>query len=564
MRVVALDALALRLGLAPGLTLADARARVPDLAAVDHDPHADRLWLERIADGCDRWTPMVALDPPDGVTLDITGCVEAFSLHSPTSVRTERSRSAAPASRGLRLRSGRTELGHFPHSKSLDGKERQGFDRLSPNGDVFGTESALAADIEHRLAAAGLTLRLALADTPEAAQALARFQALPAADERQAIRRLPIAALRLEEEPETALRRAGLKTIGDLADRPPAPLAARFGEGLVDALDRLLGRADSRISPRRALPALLFELRFAEPLARTDDALSVLDDLAREAMQALEERHGGGRRFAARLYRSDGQVREIAIETGLPTRDASVPARLFRERIDALADPIDPGFGFDMIRLAVPAIEPLAATQLKLEGGRVAEEAMAALVDRLSTRLGRNRVRRFAPQGTHIPEQAALALPAVELPDPTPWPLPPAGEPPLRPLHLFDPPQRIEVTAEVPDGPPRRFRWRRTIHEVARFEGPERIAGEWWRVRVSRLPDPVPSVVREKPGRDAMDCDEVEAADGPPAPSRGKPLLTRDYFRVEDVRGRRFWLFRHGLYERETDAPDWYVHGLFA
>ncbi|WP_454885602.1 Y-family DNA polymerase [Sphingomonas oryzagri] len=513
-RVAALDARALRLGLAPGLTLADARARVPELAAVDLDPHADRLWLERIADGCDRWTPMVALDRQDGVTLDITGCVEAHALR---------------ASGGC------------------------------------SSETALAADIERRLTTAGLTLRLAMANTPEAAQALARFQSLPAADEAQAIRRLPVAALGLEDDAETGLRRAGLKTIGDLADRPSPPLAARFGEGLVDALDRLLGRADSRISPRRALPALLFERRFAEPVARTDDALAVLDDLAREAAVALEERHGGGRRFVGRLYRSDGQVREIAIETGLPTRDPATPARLFRERIDALADPIDPGFGFDMIRLAVPAIEPLAATQLKLEGGRVAEEAMAALVDRLSTRIGRNRVRRFIPQGTHIPEQAALALPAVDLPDPTPWPPPPEGEPPLRPLHLFDPPQRIEVTmSEVPDGPPRRFRWRRTTHEVARFEGPERIAGEWWRVRVARLPEPPPSVLRAKPGRDAMECDEAEGVDHPPSPPGVRPLLTRDYFRVEDVRGRRFWLFRHGLYERETDAPDWYVHGLFA
>ncbi len=557
MRVVALDARALRLGLAPGLTLADARARVPELAAVDHDPHADRLWLERIADGCDRWTPMVALDPPDGVTLDITGCVEAYALHSHQSVRTE-------LVEVLPLSSNAPEEGQGDSAGWQSQPLRTGFDKLSPNGGGYGDEAALAADIELRLTRAGLTLRLALADTPEAAQALARFQSLPAADEAQAIRRLPVAALRLEEEAETALRRAGLKTIGDLADRSPVPLAARFGEGMVDALGRLLGRADSRIIPRRTLPALLFERRFAEPLARTDDALAVLDDLAHEAAIALEERHGGGRRFVGRLYRSDGQVREIAIETGLPTRDPAVPARLLRERIDALADPIDPGFGFDMIRFAVPTIEPLAATQLRLEGGRVAEEAMAALVDRLSTRLGRDRVRRFVAQGTHIPEQQALALPAVELPDPAPWPLPPAGEPPLRPLHLFDPPQRIEVTAEVPDGPPRQFRWRRTVHEVARFEGPERIAGEWWRVRVNRLPDPAPSVLREKPGRDAMDYDEAEAADRASSPPRGQPLLTRDYFRVEDVRGRRFWLFRHGLYDRETDAPDWYVHGLFA
>jgi len=153
------------------------------------------------------------------------------------------------------------------------------------------------------------------------------------------------------------------------------------------------------------------------------------------------------------------------------------------------------------------------------------------------------------------------------LPDPARWPSPVPGEPPLRPLHLFDPPQRIEVTmSEVPDGPPHRFRWRRTLHEVARFEGPERIAGEWWRVRVDRLPDPGPSTVRPHPGRDAMACDDEELADAIDlsAARPTKPLLTRDYFRIEDIRGRRFWLFRHGLYGNETASPAWYIHGLFA
>lgn len=507
MRVVALDVQALRLGLAAGLTLADARARVPELIAVEQDCHADRLWLERIADGCERWTPMVELDPPDGVTLDITGCAH-----------------------------------------------------------LLGGEAALVAEVDQRLEAAGLCLRHALAETPEAAQALARFQTAPAADEYQAVRRLPIAALRLEEEAETALRRAGLKTLGDLAARPAAPLAARFGMEMVNRLDRLLGRADSRISPRRAPPALAFERRFPEPIARTEGVLTALDDLVREAAGVLEERHEGGRRFVGRLYRSDGAIREIAIETGLPTRDPAVLARLLRERIDTLADPIDPGFGFDLVRLAVPTVEPFGPSQLPLEGGRLSEEAMASLVDRLSTRLGRGRVRRFVRRDTHIPEQQVLTLPAFETGDPAPWPEPPAGEPPLRPLHLFNPPQQVEVLAEVPDGPPRRFRWRRTFHEVTRFEGPERIAGEWWRVPIERLPDPEPSVVGK---RDDEESDSPKAENHAPALSPSpsppcNPLLTRDYFRVEDARGRRFWLFRHGLYDRETARPAWYIHGLFA
>ena len=184
-----------------------------------------------------------------------------------------------------------------------------------------------------------------------------------------------------------------------------------------------------------------------------------------------------------------------------------------------------------MIRLAVVRAEPLGATQLPLEGGSVEQEEVAALVDRLSIRLGRNRVYRLAPRDSHIPEQTQLMLPAVEQATPVAWGVAPPNEPPARPLFLFDPPQRIVVVAEVPDGPPHRFRWRRTLHEVRRFEGPERIAGEWWR----------------RKGGEYV----------------GKGGLTRDYYRIEDAGGRRFWVFRHGLYDEKPD-PGWYLHGLFA
>ncbi|WP_354279412.1 DNA polymerase Y family protein [Sphingomonas sp. PvP056] len=470
MRITAVDPRAHALGLSPGMALADARAILPDLAAHDAAPAADQDWIERIADLCERYTPMVALDEADGITLDITGCAH-----------------------------------------------------------LFGGEDGLVADLEQRLASWGAQLRHAVAGSPDGAQALARFQTMPAASETAALRRLDVAALRLPDETLVALRRAGLKTLGDLAGRPSAPISARFGEETTETLARLLGDLDSRIQPRRRLPAMFFERRFAEPIARTEHVLDVIEDLATEASQALAERHKGGRRFAVRLFRSDGQVRDLAIETGLPARDPPTLMRLFRERIDALADPLDPGFGFDMLRFVVPRIEPLAPTQLQLEGGAIGDDAMAALVDRLSTRVGRTRIRRFVARDSHIPEQGVLSIPALDAPTaPVPaWqPLDP-GEPPLRPIHLFDPPQRIEVMAEVPDGPPHRFRWRRTLHDVTRFEGPERIAAEWWK--------------------------RIDAAG-----------LTRDYYRVEDTRGRRFWIFRHGLYDREKPDPDWYVHGLFA
>ena len=467
MRIIACCQTAAALGLASGTTLADARARVPDLEAIDHAPHADHDWLEALADGCGRYTPSVALDPPDGLVLDIAGCTHGF-----------------------------------------------------------GGERELGAEIESQLARRGIAVRWACGDTPDAARALARFQTAAAPDEDAAIRRLPVIALGLDDEDTVALSRAGLKTIGDIACRPLAMIAARFGADAVTGIRRILGEEESPLTPRVVTPPLRVERRFAEPVARTEYALEVLGELAAEAVVVLEETGEGGRRFEARFFRSDGLVQRLAVETGQPSRDVKAILRLFRERIDSLSDPIDPGFGFDLIRLDVPIAEPLDASQLKLEGGAVAEIEVAALIDRLSTRLGRGRVRRFVPRDTHIPEQAELLLPAVEAGKPVPWPKPEAGEPPLRPIHLFDPPQPIQVTSEVPDGPPLQFRWRRTLHEVARMEGPERIAPEWWRRR------------------------------------EGKGL-TRDYYRIEDVRGRRFWIFRHGLYD-EVEQPGWYVHGLFA
>ncbi len=467
MRLASIDAAAMAVGLRVGMPLADARAQVPALVIVPHDPVLDQNWLDRIAQGCARYSPLVALDAPDGLILDIAG---AEHLHE--------------------------------------------------------NEAGLIADAEMRLARLGMTLRHALGPTADAARALARYQTRPAPDEGQAIRRLPVAALELEAEATTALVRAGLKTIGDLASRPMANIAARFGADAAMALRRLLGDAPSPLDPRIAPPPVVAERRFAEPILSTPHAAKILAELADEAIEDLAGRGRGGRHFRATFFRSDGLARSIEIETGHSTRDTGLVMRLFTERMDSLRDPLDPGFGFDMIRLAVPRLERLSATQLKLEGGAVREAGTNELVDRLTVRLGRGRVRRLRPADTHIPEQAQLALPAIDAPEPLPWQIPEPGEPPTRPFHLFDPPQPIEVIAEVPDGPPHQFRWRRATHAVRRYEGPERIAAEWWR-------------------------------------RRDNGGLTRDYYRVEDVQGRRFWLFRHGLYNEKPD-PRWYIHGVFA
>ncbi|MGP1353842.1 MAG: DUF6504 family protein [Parasphingopyxis sp.] len=475
MRLMAVNPVAEALGLAPDLALADARARVPDLAVHDHDPLADAYWLDRLARDCVRYTPMVAADPPGGLLLDITGCAH-----------------------------------------------------------LFGGEEALARTAAARLEAIGMTVRSARGSTAQSAHALARHGSGDGAGEAAAIRRLPVAALELDPESDLGLRRAGLKTVGAVADRPRAAIAARFGAVAVLALERLLGEAESPLDPEYREPRIRVARRFAEPVANSDYALAVLEELIAEAIEALARRDRGGRRFTALFHRTDGRTRALRVETGLPTRDLAAIRRLFDERIGALADPLDPGFGFDCVELAVPVTEPLAPRQPGLEGGTGREArdgAVAELLDRLSTRFGRDRLHRFRPGDTHIPERGQIAVPALEAAASMSWPVPEPGEPPLRPLQLFDPPEPISVIAEVPDGPPHRFRWRGKLREVVRYEGPERIASEWWHG-----------------SRDPL----------------GRTRLTRDYYRIEDAAGRRYWVFRHGLFGREKADPRWYLHGLFA
>jgi protein ImuB len=471
LRLTACDRGASRLGLQPGMTLADARARLPELVVRDADRTADDGFLQRLAGLCDRFTPVVALDPPHGLLLDISGCTH-----------------------------------------------------------LFGGEAALRGRIRDWLVRQGLAVRASVAGTPDTARALARFSdhaiAPPGLDE-ATVRPLPVAALGVDAETVVALSRAGLKTLGDLADRPSTALAARFGEGLTARLFRVLGRIQGRITPLRPLPDCRAEQQFPEPLLDMGALEAVLADLLTAVIAQLELRGLGGRSFCLSLFRSDGALRRLTVETGRSSRDAAAILRLYRERLETLADPIDPGFGFDLVRLDVPLAEGLEAIQPDLDGRTRESQAVEDLLDRLTTRFGRDRVLCFVAQDSHEPERVARQVPATgRWREAASWPPPVPDEPPTRPLQLFDPPHPIETLAQVPDGPPLRFRWQKTLHEVVRAEGPERIAPEWWHGRPDRP--------------------------------------TRDYYRLEDHEGRRFWVFRSGLYERDSVAPRWFLHGRFA
>ena len=473
--LTAVDDAAKRLGLAPGLALAQARAMHPDIDTVPEDAEADVALLESIADWCLRYTPLVACDAPDGLLLDISGCAH-----------------------------------------------------------LYGGERELVADLSGRLEKAGFAYSLAIADTIGAAWAAAHYGE-PAShacgEERALLAPLPLSALRLPPATVAGLARVGLKRIGDIVDLPRAPLTARFGAELLRQLDRALGLEHEPLTPRLPVAPYVAEQRFAEPIAREEDVLAITARLARRLQFALERRGDGARRIELTLFRTDGVLRRIAAGTSRPLRDPNDISALFVERLAALADALDPGFGFDMARLSVLVPETCQPEQIGIGGGEEAAE-LCRLVDRLSARLGARRVRRSAAQDSHIPELAETGLPAQVVNGDAGWnafrqyreeaKLPP------RPLRLLTRPEPIEAVAEVPDGPPLRFRWRRALHEVIAAEGPERIEGAWW------------------------------SEHGGPA---------RDYFRVEDKSGLRFWLFRAGLYRdlaQGVAAPSWFMHGTFA
>jgi protein ImuB len=486
--IVAVDEAAERLGLHAGLALAQARAMHPALEAIAEDAEADAGLLEKIADWCLRYTPLVALDAPDGLTLDIGGCAH-----------------------------------------------------------LYGGEQQLVADLGARIAQAGFAYTIAIAGTIGAARAAAHFGApgsYTGGEERGLLALLPLSALRLAPGTVAALARVGLKRVGDIVDLPRSPLTARFGGELLRQLDRALGLEHEPLNPRLPVAPYVAEQRFAEPIAREE---AILTRLAGRLQFALERRGDGARRLELTLFRTDGELRRIAAGCSRPLRDPAQIRALFVERLAALADAFDPGFGFDMARLSVLVAEPSPPEQIGIGGGENAAEAdrqVDQLADRLSARLGSRRVRRLIAQDSHIPEIAAASMPtqaALAAAD-AGWPAfrqfrAEAGLAP-RPLRLLQRPEPIEAVAEVPDGPPLRFRWRRALHEVIAAEGPERIEGAWW---------------SEHGGH----------------PSGN---LARDYFRVEDKSGLRFWLFRSGLYRdlmREdlaqgAAAPTWFLHGTFA
>ena len=474
-------------GVAPGMTLADARAVLPELFTLPADERADAAMMERLARWCGAYTPWVSLDGPDGLWLDVTGCAH-----------------------------------------------------------LRGGEEALLNDLLERLIGYGFTARGALADTPGGAWAFARCgedrQVIPPGGTKAALAPLPVAALRLEAETLSKLSRLGLRRIGDLYGLSRISLANRFRLDVVRRLDQALGSTAEPITPRAHERPYRVRMAFPEPLVQADDITEALKLLLRKLCARLRQAQYGCRRLTFECHRVDGDTQRLEIGTARPLRDPKQLARLFAEHLGRL----DAAFGFEALILSASGVEPLGALQEAIpvgvsdqdaSGGASSENGTAPLIDLLGNRLGFEQIRKLQPVASYLPERAYRSVSAAQ-PDSlsekalapegaaAPWPARV-----LRPARLLRRPEAVETLSLLPPGepgtPPALFVWRRVRHKVRAAEGPERLSPEWWR--------------------------------NDPAWAKG----ARDYWRVEDEAGRRFWLYREGPLRRGRPVT-WFLHGLFA
>jgi protein ImuB len=451
-------------GACAGARLTDARALDPALIAVPADPNGDAAAMQRLARWSTRWSPLVEVDGLDSLRLDVTGVAH-----------------------------------------------------------LFGGEAGLVEDVRNRLAALGVSCRLAIASTAAAAWALAHHGSEPMTicgkNTGAMLADLPVAALRFSPEATRTLERLGLKTVGALAGIERRSLARRFrdADNPVDALDRALGRKPEPLTavPADRSPRALLKLE--EPATHPEAPSQALERLIPDLVRQLQQRHLGARRLALIGFRVDGSTAVASVATAIPSREPKHLQRLLSDKAAAL----DPGFGFDAFALEASWAENLSSAQENLVGEPSQEREVARLVDRLTVKLGPDKVRRPQPFESHLPERASGWRPALDKVEEVERRLAPP-----RPQRLLDRPEAIDVIYATPEGRPRRFVWRRAVHDIARVEGPERIAPEWWRERsTARL---------------------------------------RDYYRVEDSEGRRYWIYREGVIgDGRGGLPAWYIHGLF-
>jgi protein ImuB len=452
-------------GITEGARVVDVKAICTDLRVEYADIAGDRVALHQLMLWTRRWCPWSVTDAESGLILDTTGA-----------------------------------------------------------DHLLGGEAAMLVEMEARLSRLGLTVRLAVAPTWGAAWALARFGPVRSICEHDQIAEklapLPIAGLRLDGETRLLLHRLGLKKIRALAEVPRLSLTRRFVRAALHSnpqirLDQAMGHLVEPVASPDARPRIKAQANLPEPI---QDPTAYLPALCADLCAQLAYHGFGCRRLHLTVYRTDGQVSTLDAAISAASQDPDHLRTLFNDKLEQ----INPGFGFDLITLEAGVVEPIETVQIGLDGKEQTDLHLPLLVDRLVARLGGRAVKRPAPRSSHVPERAQADGAVLTA---TPVVIDTSAKQD-RPLRLLSPPEEVRVVYAVPEGPPAQFIWRRQMHRVARYAGPERIAPEWWKDRPrTRL---------------------------------------RDYFKIEDQTGIRLWLYREGLHEDGRGGdPRWFVHGMF-
>ena len=460
MIISAANVIAEEKGLSTGMALADARAAIPDLQALDDKPDLIDKLVKRLAEWCIRFTPVTAVDPPDGIILDATGC---------------------------------------PH--------------------LWGGEEAYVCDIIKKINSRGYDVRVAMAGTIGVAWGIARYGkealVIPDGQHIEALMSLPPEALRLESDVIKRLHKLGLRQIRQLIGIPRTSLRRRFGQHLLMRLDMALGQEMEVLHPVEPIEPYHERLPCLEPILTASGIEIALRKLLDALCSRLQQEQKGLRKTVFKGYRMDGKVEQVEIGTNGPSNNVDHLFNLFKTKLSTIA----PGLGIELFTLTAPKVEDHRPRAVNMwEGsGNLEDTRLSELLDRLVSKTGTQAIHRYLPDEHHLPERSFRSAKSLREKASTEWP---AGK--QRPVRLLKKPAPIEVTAPIPDYPPMLFRYHGKLHQIVKADGPERLEQEWW--------------IRHGPHR--------------------------DYYRVEDESGHRYWLFRSGHYHDQNFQ--WFLHGFFS
>ncbi|PPL00801.1 Y-family DNA polymerase [Parapedobacter indicus] len=418
MVITAANTLAETQGIHAGMVVADAKAAIPDLQVIDYPPGLIEKLLEALGLWCIRYTPAVAVAPPDGLILDTSGCTH-----------------------------------------------------------LWGGERPYLKEIVTRLRDRGYDVRMAIADTIGTARAIAYYgkdaPIISSGAEWDALSPLPPAALRLESDTVHRLRKLGLRTIGSFMSMPRTALRRRFGPELVERLEQALAQKDEYIQPLRPIPPYTERIPCLDPIRTATGIEIAIQRLLEMLCKRLANEGKGLRQATLYCHRVDGKMVQVAIRTSRPTAHVPHIFKLFVLKIPQ----IEPALGIELFIIEADKVEDADPVQNALWGGVPGPEdtALTELLDKLAGKTGILRVSRYLPDEHHWPERSFRLASSIGENPTTTW-----CEDRPRPTRLLAKPEPIEVSAPVPDYPPMLFRYKGEVHPIRKADGPERIEREWW------------------------------------------------------------------------------------